>query len=42
MRWIGGRVDAMDLLLKIGNEQTKIVPGSGPVMTRRSSRPNAT
>ena len=32
--WIGGRVDAMDLLLKIGNEQTKIVPGSGPVMTR--------
>ena len=32
--WIGGRVDAMDLLLKISNEQTKIVPGSGPVMTR--------
>jgi glyoxylase-like metal-dependent hydrolase (beta-lactamase superfamily II) len=32
--WIGGRVDAMDLLLKIGNDQTKIVPGSGPVMTR--------
>jgi len=32
--WIGGRVDAMDLLLKIGNEQTKFVPGSGPVMTR--------
>jgi len=31
--WIGGRVDAMDLLLKIGNEQTKIVPGTGPVMT---------
>jgi len=32
--WIGGRVDAMDLLLKISNDQTKIVPGSGPVMTR--------
>jgi glyoxylase-like metal-dependent hydrolase (beta-lactamase superfamily II) len=32
--WIGARVDAMDLLLKISNEQTKIVPGSGPVMTR--------
>lgn len=31
--WIGGRVDAMDLLLKLANEQTKIVPGSGPVMT---------
>ena len=32
--WIGGRVDAMDLLLKISNDQTKIVPGAGPVMTR--------
>jgi len=32
--WIGGRVDAMDLLLKISNDQTKFVPGSGPVMTR--------
>jgi glyoxylase-like metal-dependent hydrolase (beta-lactamase superfamily II) len=32
--WIGGRVDAMDLLLKISNEQTKIVPGTGPVMTQ--------
>lgn len=32
--WIGGRVSAMDRLLKIANEQTKIVPGSGPVMTR--------
>jgi len=31
--WIGGRVDAMDLLLKISNEQTKFIPGSGPVMT---------
>jgi glyoxylase-like metal-dependent hydrolase (beta-lactamase superfamily II) len=32
--WIGGRVDAMDLLLKLSNEQTKIVPAYGPVMTR--------
>jgi cyclase len=32
--WIGGRIDAMDLLLKLSNEQTRIVPGSGPVMTR--------
>ena len=31
--WIGGRVDAMDLLLKLSNEQTKIIPGTGPVMT---------
>lgn len=32
--WIGGRVDAMDLLLKLSNDQTRIVPGTGPVMTR--------
>jgi glyoxylase-like metal-dependent hydrolase (beta-lactamase superfamily II) len=32
--WIGGRVDAMDVLLKLSNEQTKIVPAYGPVMTR--------
>ena len=32
--WIGGRVDAMDILLKLANEQTKIVPAYGPVMTR--------
>ena len=32
--WIGGRVDAMDDLLKLANEQTKIVPAYGPVMTR--------
>jgi cyclase len=31
--WIGGRVSAMDTLLKIGNDQTRVVPGSGPVMT---------
>jgi len=32
--WIGGRVDAMDLLLKLADDQTKIVPAYGPVMTR--------
>jgi len=32
--WIGGRVDAMDLVLKLANDQTKIVPAYGPVMTR--------
>jgi glyoxylase-like metal-dependent hydrolase (beta-lactamase superfamily II) len=32
--WIGGRVDAMDVLLKLANEETKIVPAYGPVMTR--------
>lgn len=32
--WIGGRVDAMDVLLKLANDQTKIVPASGPVMTK--------
>ena len=32
--WIGGRVDAMDIILKLSNEQTRIVPAYGPVMTR--------
>jgi glyoxylase-like metal-dependent hydrolase (beta-lactamase superfamily II) len=32
--WIGGRVDAMDILLKLTDDQTRIVPGYGPVMTR--------
>jgi cyclase len=31
--WIGGRLSAMDRLLKIGNDQTRVVPGTGPVMT---------
>jgi len=31
--WIGGRVSAMDTLLKIGNDQTRVIPGTGPVMT---------
>jgi glyoxylase-like metal-dependent hydrolase (beta-lactamase superfamily II) len=32
--WIGGRVDAMDLLLTLANEQTRIVPAYGPVMSK--------
>jgi cyclase len=32
--WIGGRIDAMDMILKLSNEQTRIVPAAGPVMTR--------
>jgi len=32
--WIGARVTAMDLLLKIGNDKTQFVPGTGPVMTQ--------
>jgi cyclase len=32
--WIGGRVDAMDNLIKLANDETKIVPAYGPVMTR--------
>src|SRR5580693_4304025 len=32
--WVGGRVDSMDLLLSISNEQTRIVPAYGPVMTK--------
>jgi glyoxylase-like metal-dependent hydrolase (beta-lactamase superfamily II) len=32
--WIGGRVDAMDRLLALGDDTTRIVPGFGPVMSR--------
>ena len=32
--WLGGRVDALDDLLKLANDQTKIVPAYGPVVTR--------
>jgi glyoxylase-like metal-dependent hydrolase (beta-lactamase superfamily II) len=32
--WIGGRLDAMDTILRLSNEQTKILPAAGPVMTR--------
>jgi glyoxylase-like metal-dependent hydrolase (beta-lactamase superfamily II) len=32
--WIGGRVDAMDKLLKLSDDKTSIVPSHGPVMSR--------
>lgn len=32
--WVGGRVDSMDLLLRISNDQTKFIPAYGPVMTK--------
>ncbi len=32
--WIGGRVDAMDRLLKLSDDKTRIVPGYGTVMSR--------
>ena len=36
--WVGGRVDAMDRLLELSNDTTRIVPGSGPVMSRAELR----
>ena len=32
--WIGGRVDSMDILLNLANEQTRIVPAYGPIMSK--------
>ena len=32
--WIGGRVDSMDILLKLANDQTRIVPAYGPMMSK--------
>jgi glyoxylase-like metal-dependent hydrolase (beta-lactamase superfamily II) len=32
--WLGGRVDSLDDLLELANDQTRIVPAYGPVMTR--------
>lgn len=32
--WIGGRVDAMDRLLALANEQTRIVPAYGPILSK--------
>jgi glyoxylase-like metal-dependent hydrolase (beta-lactamase superfamily II) len=32
--WIGGRVDAMDILLTLANEQTRIMPAYGPVLSK--------
>ena len=36
--WIGGRVDAMDLLLALATEQTRIVPAYGPVLSKAEFR----
>jgi glyoxylase-like metal-dependent hydrolase (beta-lactamase superfamily II) len=32
--WLGGRVDAMDDLLELADDETRIVPAYGPVMNR--------
>ena len=32
--WVGGRVDSMDLLLAMSNDQTRFVPAYGPVMAK--------
>jgi cyclase len=32
--WLGGRVDSLALLLKLGDARTKIVPSYGPVIAR--------
>jgi len=32
--WVGGRVDSMDLLLAIANDQTRFIPAYGPAMTK--------
>lgn len=32
--WIGGRIDALDLLLKRGDANTRYVPAQGPVVSR--------
>ncbi len=36
--WLGGRVDAMDDILEIANDDTLIVPAYGPVMTLEDFR----
>ena len=32
--WVGGRVDSMDRVLAISNDQTKLIPAYGPAMTK--------
>ena len=32
--WVGGRVDSMDLVLSLGNDQTRFIPAYGPAMTK--------
>ena len=36
--WIGGRVDAMDTILTLADDRTRIVPAAGPAMTRAEFR----
>jgi glyoxylase-like metal-dependent hydrolase (beta-lactamase superfamily II) len=36
--WIGGRVDALNRLVELANDATRIVPGSGSVITRADLR----
>jgi glyoxylase-like metal-dependent hydrolase (beta-lactamase superfamily II) len=36
--WLGGRVDAMDLLLELGNDATQFVPSYGPVVSKAQVR----
>ena len=36
--WIGGMADALDKLLKVGNAQTKIIPGHGPLSSKEDMR----
>jgi glyoxylase-like metal-dependent hydrolase (beta-lactamase superfamily II) len=38
--WIGGMQDAHRTLLRIANDSTKIIPGSGPVMTKADLQAN--
>ena len=38
--WIGGMQDAHRTLLRLANDSTKIVPGSGPVMTKADLQAN--
>jgi len=38
--WIGGMQDAHRTLLRVANDTTKIVPGSGPVMTKADLQAN--
>ena len=32
--WVGGRVDSMELVLAISNDQTRFIPAYGPVMSK--------
>jgi cyclase len=38
--WLGGMQDAHRTLLRIANDTTKIIPGSGPVMTKADLQAN--